>query len=108
MVANNLSPTATSPTNVLVARFSALGDVCMAIPVVYGVCRANPDVRVVFVTKPAVTGLFINPPENLVVVGADVKHQYSGITGLRRLFPSSAKNTTLMLLPTFMMYCAHA
>lgn len=86
MVANNLSPTATSPTNVLVARFSALGDVCMAIPVVYGVCRANPDVRVVFVTKPAVTGLFINPPENLVVVGADVKHQYSGITGLRRLF----------------------
>lgn len=51
MVANNLSPTATSPTNVLVARFSALGDVCMAIPVVYGVCRANPDVRVVFVTN---------------------------------------------------------
>lgn len=74
------------PRNILVARFSALGDVCMAIPVVYGVCRANPNARLVFVTKPAVTGLFINPPSNLVVIGADVKNEYSGVNGLRRLF----------------------
>lgn len=86
MVENNPSQAAPRPANVLAARFSALGDVCMAIPVVYGVCRANPDVRVVFVTKPAVTGLFLNPPPNLVVVGADVKREYSGVNGLRRLF----------------------
>lgn len=87
MVENNTyTPDSSVPRNILVARFSALGDVCMAIPVVYGVCRANPNVRLVFVTKPAVTGLFINPPANLVVVGADVKHEYSGVNGLRKLF----------------------
>lgn len=83
---NTYTPDGSAPRNILVARFSALGDVCMAIPVVYGVCRANPGVRLVFVTKPAVTGLFINPPANLVVVGADVKREYSGVNGLRRLF----------------------
>ena len=30
------------PRNVLVMRFSALGDVAMTIPVVYSVCRSNP------------------------------------------------------------------
>lgn len=91
MAENNPTAGAAKPKNVLVARFSALGDVCMAVPVVYGACRANPDVRFVFVTKPAVTGLFINPPRNLVVVGADVKNEYSGVTGLRRLFRSLRK-----------------
>ena len=87
MEVNSFFKTSTArPENVLVARFSALGDVCMALPVVYGACRANPDVRFVFVTKPPVTGLFINPPKNLVVVGADVKNEYSGVNGLRRLF----------------------
>lgn len=86
MAVSNSYQHAPRPTNVLVARFSALGDVCMAIPVVYGVCHANPDVRLVFVTKPAVTGMFLNPPPNLVVVGADVKREYAGVTGLRRLF----------------------
>lgn len=88
MEENNIDTniTDTKPKNVLIARFSALGDVCMAIPVVYGVCRANKDIKFVFVTKPKVTGLFINPPENLVVLGADVKNEYAGVTGLGKLF----------------------
>lgn len=50
------------PRNLLVARFSALGDVAMTIPVVYSACRCNPDTRFIFITKPVQESLFINPP----------------------------------------------
>ena len=73
------------PKSILVTRFSALGDVAMAVPVVYSVCRDNPGVRLVFVTKKATQGLFVNPPENLVVIGVDLKNDYSGTYGLWKL-----------------------
>lgn len=57
----------------------------MSIPVVYSACRCYPDVKFVFVTRPSMTGFFVNPPENLTVFGADVKNEYSGIKGLYRL-----------------------
>ncbi len=71
--------------SVLMARFSALGDVAMTIPVVYSACRTYPDIRFVMVTRPSMTGIFINRPDNLTVVGADVKQDYVGPGGLRRL-----------------------
>lgn len=71
--------------NVLISRFSALGDVAMTVPVVYSVCQAYPDVRFVMVTRPSMTGIFVNAPSNLVLVGADVKCKYKGVLGLRRL-----------------------
>lgn len=54
------------PRNVLVMRFSALGDVAMTIPVVYSVCRSNPATRFIFLTKKSQASLFINPPANLL------------------------------------------
>lgn len=75
-----------APRNVLVIRFSALGDVCMTIPVVYGVCRANRGVRFIYLTKKPVASLFIGRPDNLVVVGADLKQEYAGLRGAIRLF----------------------
>lgn len=71
--------------NVLITRFSALGDVAMTIPVVYSVCRSNPDVRFVFVTRKLPASLFVNPPANLEVVAVDL-YAYKGIGGLRRLY----------------------
>ncbi|MCD8387090.1 MAG: glycosyltransferase family 9 protein [Bacteroidales bacterium] len=71
--------------NVLVARFSALGDVAMTIPVLYSACKCYPGVRFIFVTRPAMTGIFLNKPDNLVVIGADVKKDYKGPKGLWRL-----------------------
>lgn len=70
---------------VLVTRFSALGDVCMTIPVVYGACMANPSHHFVMLTKPAMAGLFQNKPENLTVVTADFKKEYNGAMGAIRL-----------------------
>lgn len=74
------------PRNVLVTRFSALGDVAMSIPVVYSVCRGNPGTRFVFVTKKSQESLFINAPKNLVVIGVDFKNEYKSTFDLWRLF----------------------
>lgn len=74
-----------SSRNVLVLRFSALGDVAMTIPVLYPMCRANPDTRFIMVTKPWPASMFHDRPENLEVVGIDVKEQYKGVFGLMRL-----------------------
>jgi len=79
------------PKNLLIARFSALGDVAMTIPVVYSVCRCNPDMRFIFITKPAQEGLFVNPPENLVVRGIDVKEKYRSLGDFFRLFKELRK-----------------
>ncbi len=74
-----------APGTAIIARFSALGDVAMSIPVVYSACRCYPQVQFVFVTRPSMTGFFVNPPQNLTVVGVDVKKEFSGIKGLYKL-----------------------
>lgn len=70
--------------NVLVSRFSALGDVAMVIPVLYDVCRSNPSDHFIFITKQHPAKLFVNAPSNLSVTGIDTA-EYSGIGGIRRL-----------------------
>lgn len=74
-----------TPKTVLMTRFSAFGDVAMTIPVIYSACRCYPSVRFVMVTRPAMTSMFVNAPANLEVVGADVKKDYDGVRGIRRL-----------------------
>lgn len=68
-------------SNVLVMRLSVLGDVAMIIPVLYPVCRANPDTRFVMLTMKWPASMFHDRPENLTVVGIDVKNEYKGILG---------------------------
>ena len=69
---------------VLVTRFSALGDVAIAVPVLYDVCRLQPDTRFVFVTRSAFVSIFVNAPANLEVEGVDL-NDYKGVAGLWRL-----------------------
>ena len=73
------------PHKVLITRFSAIGDVAMTVPVVYSVCRANPNVKFIMVTRPSMAGMMINHPENLEVIGINLK-EYKGLIGLWRLF----------------------
>ena len=70
--------------NVLVMRLSALGDVAMTIPVLYPVCRANPDTRFVMMTKKWPASMFHDRPANLMVVGIDTK-EHKSLWGLIRL-----------------------
>ena len=74
-----------SRRNVLVMRFSALGDVAMTIPVLYPVCRANPGTRFIMLTKPWPASMFQDRPDNLMVLGIDVSKDYKGPMGLIRL-----------------------
>jgi len=73
-------------SSVLVVRFSAIGDVAMTVPALYGACHAHPDVRFIFVTRKSMTSIFLNPPANLVVIGIDLKGDYHGLRGMRRLY----------------------
>lgn len=74
-----------APRAVAVARFSAIGDVAMTVPALYDACLSYPGVRFVMVTKPAMAKIFVDKPQNLTVLGVDVKGRYKGPMGMRRL-----------------------
>lgn len=69
----------------LIARFSALGDVAMTVPAVYSVCRAYPGTQFTMVTQQVAASLFVGAPANLTVKGVDVKGRYRGPKGMWRL-----------------------
>lgn len=71
--------------NVLVMRLSVLGNVAMAIPVLYPICKANPDTRFIMLTKKWPASMFHDRPANLKVVDFDVKENHSGLFGLLKL-----------------------
>lgn len=57
----------------------------MTLPVIYSVCRTNPDTHFVLITRPSLISLFINAPANLLVRGKDIA-AYKGLGGARRLW----------------------
>lgn len=70
--------------NVLITRFSALGDVAMTLPVLYDVALTYPGDYFFFFTRPLPAKMFLNCPENLYVFEIDLD-KYKGIKGLHRL-----------------------
>ncbi|MDE6703651.1 MAG: hypothetical protein K2K00_08240, partial [Muribaculaceae bacterium] len=70
---------------VALARFSAIGDVAMTVPVVYSLCRTYPDISFIFVTRRTMADIFVNPPANLKIIGVDLKTDYVGVKGMNRL-----------------------
>lgn len=77
---------------ILVVRLSALGDVAMCIPVVYSLARQYPRCHVTVLTRQSFTGLFINKPDNLSLIGADVRGRHKGFVGLIRLLRDLRKH----------------
>ncbi len=72
---------------ILVIRLSALGDICMTLPVLDSVCRAFPNVEFVFLTTKVgaiVLNTVLHQP-NLSVKVIN-KRDYKGISGLNRLY----------------------
>ena len=68
----------------LIARFSALGDVAMTLPSVYNACYANPDTQFYFLTRRHPSQVFINRPDNLTLISVNLDN-YKGVMGMRRL-----------------------
>lgn len=76
---------AAHPVSVAVMRLSSLGDVAMALPLLYAACRDYPGVTFVLVTKKAFAGLATEKPQNLTVLVADTKGRHKGPRGLVQL-----------------------
>jgi len=79
------NPERTYSGTVVAVRFSALGDVAMTLPVLYSAAISNPETEFILLTRPAFTKFAINPPENLKIIGIDLKGQYGGTYGMAKL-----------------------
>ncbi len=67
-----------------------MGDVAMAVSVVERACRALSPLKIVFVTRKPFSQLFVSPPDNLVVVEADLKLRHKGVVGMKKLLDEIA------------------
>lgn len=74
-----------SEKNILVLRFSAMGDVLLLVPVLKSFTDHYPDVTVTLVTRPRFASFFSHI-ERVRVFEADVDYTYNGALGLRDLF----------------------
>lgn len=70
--------------NILVTRFSAMGDVALTVPVIRGFLYDNHEYQIVMVTK-KIFFPFFNNIERLVLVEFDVKGRHKGMLGMMRL-----------------------
>lgn len=81
--------------HILIIRFSALGDVAMAVPVVYSLAKAYPDLRITVLSRAFARQLFCDLAPNVSFMEADLKKEYHGIKGLNALYRRlTAKNFT--------------
>ena len=81
-----------TPRNILLIRFSALGDVALLLPVLSATKHANPDVSFTILTKKSFAPLF-ERMEGVCVKTLDAAGRHKGIFGLYRLFRSLKRET---------------
>jgi len=72
-------------TTTLVIRLSSLGDIAIAIPVLYSVAKRYSDDHFLLLTQSAGESLLVNKPPNLTVFPVYTKGKHKGIKGLLRL-----------------------
>lgn len=71
--------------NVLAIRLGALGDVAIALLSLYSFAKQYPHHTLYFFTRQSFVSLFDQAPDNLKVIGIDIK-QYNGLLGLYRFY----------------------
>ncbi len=71
--------------HILVIRLSAMGDVAMTVPVILGLIKKYPEVKITVLTKAFTAPIFTNIP-NVRVYSADVKGKHKGVLGLWTLY----------------------
>lgn len=72
--------------HILVIRFSALGDVAMAVPVVYSLATTYPDLRITVLSRAYARTFFEDLAPNVNFMEADLKKEYKGVKGLNTLY----------------------
>lgn len=74
------------PKNVLITRFSAIGDVVMMLPVVHSVAEAYPNTQFTVLSQKRFAPVFAMLPANVTFMGVDLKHDYNGMAGINKLY----------------------
>jgi len=72
--------------NVLIIRFSALGDVSISVPLVNSIAKKYPNDNFFVVSQPFMEKLFWLCPENVKFVKANIDGDHDGFYGMRKLF----------------------
>lgn len=72
--------------NVLIIRFSALGDVSISVPLVCAIAKKYPDDNFFVVSQPFMEKLFWQCPENVRFIKASIDGNHDGFSGIHRLF----------------------
>jgi ADP-heptose:LPS heptosyltransferase len=73
-----------NPKNILVIRFSAMGDVVLTVPVIQNLLSKYPDTQITLLTNPFFHP-FYNGIPNLTLYPVDLKGKHKGIFGLSKL-----------------------
>lgn len=63
-----------------------MGDIAMAVPVVYSLATQYPDIRVTVLSRRYARPFFDDLAPNVDFMEADLKHEYRGIKGLNALY----------------------
>ncbi len=73
-------------SNVLLIRFSAIGDVAMTVPVIHSLATAYPSVRFTMLTNVKFAPFFEHLPANVEFLGVNLKQDYHGFGAMLRLY----------------------
>ena len=63
-----------------------MGDVAMAVPVVYSVATQYPDIRITVLSRGYARSFFEDLAPNVNFMEADIKREYRGVKGLNALY----------------------
>ena len=77
--------------NILILRFSAIGDVAMTVPVIDSLARQYPENSYTVVSQSFLNPLFSYCPDNVRFAGVTFEGEYRGIFGMYRLFKDLSK-----------------
>ena len=72
--------------NVLLIRFSAIGDVAMTVPVIQSLAVSYPDVHFTVLSNVRFAPFFSQMPGNVSFMGVDLKKDYHGFGAMFKLF----------------------
>ena len=73
-------------SNVLLIRFSAIGDVAMTVPVVHSLAVAYPDVHFTMLSNVRFAPFYSGMPQNFSFIGVDLRRDYHGFGAMFKLF----------------------
>lgn len=72
--------------HLLIIRFSAMGDVAMTVPIIASLARQYPNLLITVLSRPFAKDFFEGLNDNIYFIGADLKKDYLGISGLNKLY----------------------